>query len=103
MRVFRHLVAVVLLGVFVNTPWASAAEPRSGVRQAQGIAWSTPNPLDSLRNLLVSFWSTLGLGASNKTGCDIDPLGRCITAPGSSGPGSSSLQAPEEAPIKTPM
>ncbi len=116
MRVFRHLVAVVVLGFIVGTPWASAAEPRSGARQAQGIAWSTPNPLDSLRNLLVSLWSTLGLGDSNKTGCEIDPWGRCITGPnkegcdidpwgrciatpGSSGTGSPAVPAAEESAI----
>jgi hypothetical protein len=85
MRAFRHLAVVILLGLFVGTPGASAAEPRPGARQAHGIAWSTPNPIDSLRNLLVSLWSTMGLGAGNKEGCDIDPLGRCITAPNKEG------------------
>jgi hypothetical protein len=83
MRVFRLLVAVMLLGLIVATPSASIAEPRLGARQTQGIAWSTPNPLDSLRNLLVSFWSTMGLGTSNKTGCEIGPWGPCTATPGS--------------------
>ena len=85
MRVFRLLVAVMLLGFIVGAPLTSAAEPRPGARQAQGIAWSTPNPLDSLRNLLVSFWSTMGLGSNNKEGCAIDPAGRCITGPQKTG------------------
>lgn len=84
MRTFRLLVAVMLLGLVVGTPLTSAAEPRPGTSQAQGIAWSTPSPFDSLRNLLVSFWSTMGLGASHKEGCAIDPAGRCIVRPVSS-------------------
>lgn len=85
MRVFRHLVAVFVLGLIVGTPWASAAEPRPGARQAQGIAWSTPNLLDSLRNLLVSLWDTMGLEGTHKEGCMIDPWGRCITEPNKTG------------------
>lgn len=85
MRVFRHLVAVILLGLAIGTPWASAAEPRLGSKQAQGITWNTPNPFDSLRSLLVSFWSTMGLGDRTKEGCMIDPWGRCTTAPSKTG------------------
>jgi hypothetical protein len=99
MRVFRHLVAVILLGLAIGTPWASAAEPRPGVHQAQQVARSTPDLIDGLRNLLMSFWSTMGLGASTKEGCAIDPWGRCITAPNKTGcaidPAGRCITAPE--------
>jgi hypothetical protein len=64
MRVLRRAAVLILLALTLGTPWAGATPHRP--------AGATPQHfLDYLAGLLSDFWL--------KTGCTVDPLGRCVT------------------------
>ena len=72
MRVLRRAAVLILLGLTLGTPWAGATPPRPAAQSHPPKRATVQHVLDYLGGLLTSFWL--------KTGCTIDPLGRC--APG---------------------
>jgi len=85
MRNFRRAAVFILLGLILGTPWAGASPPRpAGITSQHFFAY--------LGGLLTSFWLKTGcimdpngrcvMGAQTQNpdgGCTIDPLGRCVT------------------------
>jgi hypothetical protein len=70
----RRKTAILLLGLALALPWRATAAPhREPARRAATIARS---PLD----LAGRFWS-LFVSLWGKTGCYIDPNGRCVASP----------------------
>jgi hypothetical protein len=80
----RRKIAVLLLAVFLLTPWVAAAEPRPG--EHQRAAGTTLDLLASLWSALTAVWIDEGCtidpngrcgGDRLDNGCTIDPFGRC--------------------------
>ena len=71
MRPVRLVAIVLLLGLYLGVPAASASKGASAAspRHERTLHPGTLGFLDRLHEFLVSVW--------NKTGCAIDPLGRC--------------------------
>jgi hypothetical protein len=67
-----RILFALALGAILVGPQVSAAEPRSKARSPQSRTASVSG------DLLIRFWSFLGW---TKTGCGLDPHGRCLTAP----------------------
>ncbi len=65
MRMLRRAVVIVVLGLILAAPWASA-EPVFKVTRSQSL-------LPSLWSFVARVWSAAG--------CWIDPLGRCLAGP----------------------
>jgi hypothetical protein len=63
----RRKIAVLLLAIFLLTPWVAAAEPRQG--EHQRAAGATLGLLARLWSALTAVWIDAG--------CTIDPNGRC--------------------------
>ena len=74
MRVLRTAAVLVLLGLTLGAPWASAAQARSDIPQRE-LKRATPSALH-----LLDPWQSLITILLMKAGCRIDPLGHC--APG---------------------
>ena len=73
----RKTLLLLVVVVFVITPWASAASPHAASpRWAQALE-DVP--------LLGNFWSFLR-SVWEKEGCGIDPWGRCVSGPDQSPP-----------------
>ncbi len=72
MRVLRRAAVLILLGLTLGTPWAGASPLRPAAQSHPSRRATAQHVLDYLGGLLTSFWL--------KTGCTIDPNGRC--APG---------------------
>jgi len=70
----RRKIALLLLIVTLAVPWAEAARPLSESAQHQEIFSRQPLVfLGKVWTSLVHLW--------NKTGCQIDPDGRCVVTP----------------------
>jgi hypothetical protein len=71
----RRKTILLLLAAVLAAPWASAAAPRAeDSRPVQAVAPAPPELLGRIWSFLQSVWS--------KTGCSIDPFGRCDADPG---------------------
>jgi hypothetical protein len=84
MRVLRKAAVLVLLGLVLGLPWASAADgrPERASGKSMRAVWRTFDLLTPLWNLLGSGWNkevfvgdSLGGHAAAGAGCTIDPLG----------------------------
>jgi hypothetical protein len=74
-RTFRRTTILLLLVAVCATPWVWAAGPRAAesVRPAQALAPARVDLFNQLWNTLRSLWA--------KSGCNIDPNGRCVSSP----------------------
>jgi hypothetical protein len=79
----KTVVVLFLLAALLTAPWASAA-PRHGGGRPATVSGGMVIP-----DVLAQAWSFLK-GVWGKTGCNIDPDGRCVTttAPTFDSPGS---------------
>jgi hypothetical protein len=78
----RRKTVLFLLAALLTAPWASAAPRHGGGRPARASeVVGIPGVLSQAWKFLMEVWT--------KTGCNIDPDGRCITAsaPVSNSPG----------------
>jgi hypothetical protein len=72
MRVFRSPALVLLFALVLGAPAAFASPARATAPAARQAA-ERGSIFHQLRDFLVSLWSPAG--------CEIDPWGRCLTAP----------------------
>jgi hypothetical protein len=68
----KTVVVLFLLAALLTAPWASAAPRHGGGRPA------TVSGMMAIPDVLIQAWRFL-TGAWSKTGCNIDPDGRCVT------------------------